>query len=124
MRLTEERSTFVGTVPKLMAEDPKGALGVAETAGDLDRGLLFDEEGAKRFILTLQRKLGRKEEMPIWGSRYSIRSAGGHNQILLPKHSDVKMFDNATAWGTREANNEGKDHRSWRKRSPSWRRAL
>jgi hypothetical protein len=68
MRLTEEGSTLVGTVAKLMAEDTKGALGVAETASDLDRGLLFDEEGAESFILALQRKLRGKEEMPIWRS--------------------------------------------------------
>ena len=92
MRLTEEGSTFVGAVPKLMAEDTKGALGVTETARDIDRWLLFDEEGAESFILALQRKLGRKEEMPIWRGRYLIHSAGRHNSIVLLKHSRVKMF--------------------------------
>ena len=86
MGLAEEGSALVGTVPKLMAEDAKSALGVAETASYLDGGLLFDEEGAESFILALQGKLGGKEEMPVWGSRYLIGSAGQHKLMMLPKH--------------------------------------
>jgi len=92
LRLPEEGGAFVGVVAELMAEDTKSALGVAETASDLDRGLLFDEEGAEGFVLALQGKCGRKEEMPICRSRYLIGSAGMHNQMMLPKHSKNKMF--------------------------------
>jgi hypothetical protein len=53
MRLAEEGGAFVGVVPKLMAEDTKGALGVTETASHIDGGLLLDEESAEGFVLTL-----------------------------------------------------------------------
>ena len=53
MGLAEEGGAFVGVVPKLMAEDTKGALGVTETASHIDGGLLLDEESAEGFVLTL-----------------------------------------------------------------------
>jgi peroxiredoxin len=90
--LAEEGSALVGIVPKLMAEDAKSALGIAETASHIDGGLLFDEEGAESFILALQWKLWRKEEMSARRSRYLIDSAGRHTTIMLPKHSNVNMF--------------------------------
>jgi hypothetical protein len=92
VRLTEEGGALVGVVPKLVAEDTKGALGVAEAASDLDGGFLLDEKGAEGFVLALQGELRRKEEMAIWRSCYLIRSAGLHNPIVLPKHYSVKMF--------------------------------
>jgi hypothetical protein len=54
MRLTEEGLAFGGVVSELMAEDAKGARGVAETAGDVAGGLVVDEEGTECFVLTLQ----------------------------------------------------------------------
>jgi hypothetical protein len=47
MRLTEEGLAFGGVVSELMAEDAKGARGVAETAGDVAGGLVVDEEGTE-----------------------------------------------------------------------------
>jgi hypothetical protein len=90
--LAEEGSALVGIVPKLMAQDAKSALGIAETASHIDGGLLFDEEGAESFILALQWKLWSKEETSVWGSRYLIDSAGRHKVMMLPKHSNVNMF--------------------------------
>jgi hypothetical protein len=85
MGLAEEGGALVGVVTKLMAEDSKSALGVAETASYIDGGLVFDEEGAEGFILALQGKFGRKEEMAVWGSRYPIDSAGRHISMMLHK---------------------------------------
>jgi hypothetical protein len=46
-------NTFVGVVPKLMAEDTKGALRVTETASHIDGGLFLDEESPESLVLTL-----------------------------------------------------------------------
>ena len=66
---SEEAGTEGGIVAELMAEDAEGTRGVAEAAGDLDRGKLLDEEGTQGFVLPLERRFGGEEEGGIAGRR-------------------------------------------------------
>ena len=52
----------IGIAAELMAQHAKGSGGVAEGAGDLVGGAVFDEEGAKRFVLALAGMGGLGEE--------------------------------------------------------------
>lgn len=58
----EEGSAFGWIVTELVAEPPKGARGIGEAAGDLDRGALLDEEGAEGLVLAVERVFWRNEE--------------------------------------------------------------
>ena len=58
----EEPGAKVGIVAKLMAEDAEGTRGITESAGDLDRGKLLDEEGTQGFVLPLETRFGGEEE--------------------------------------------------------------
>ena len=42
----------------MMLEDAKGTGGVAKAAGNVDRSLFVDEDGAEGFVLALEGKLG------------------------------------------------------------------
>jgi hypothetical protein len=92
MRLAEEGSAFGGVVAELMAEDTEGARGIAETAGDVAGGFFIDEEGAQRFVLALHGELWGKEELPVRRFDYLIHGTGRHIDMMLHKHSVVKMF--------------------------------
>jgi hypothetical protein len=59
-------------VAELIAENAEGARRVAETTGDLGRGLLLDEAGTEGFVLALQGELGGEEEVLIGRCRYLI----------------------------------------------------
>jgi hypothetical protein len=90
--LAEEGSAFLGIVAELIAENAEGARRVAETAGDLGRGLLIDEAGTEGFVLALQGELRGEEEVLVGGCSYLIRSAGLHIVMMLQKHCPVNMF--------------------------------
>ncbi len=51
-----------GLVPELAAENAKGPRRVAEAAGDLAGGKLFEEKSAQGFVLALGGGLRFKEE--------------------------------------------------------------
>ena len=51
-----------GPVAELAAQDAEGPRAVAEAAGDLVGGDLFDEIGARRLVLALGSRLGCQEE--------------------------------------------------------------
>jgi hypothetical protein len=92
MGLAKEGGTLIGVVAELMAEDAEGAHGIAETAGDVARGLFIDDEGAERFVLALHGELWGKEELVVGGSNYLIHRTGRHTEMMLQKHSMVKTF--------------------------------
>jgi hypothetical protein len=83
LREAEERGALLGVVAELMAEDAEGGRGVTKTAGDVAGRLIIDEQGADRFILTLQGKLWSEEELLVRRGDYLIHSTGRHNQIVL-----------------------------------------
>jgi hypothetical protein len=62
LEVLKEGVSFLGIMPKLMAEDAKGARGVAETAGDLLGGLAIDEKGPQRFVLSVEGLFGGQKE--------------------------------------------------------------
>jgi hypothetical protein len=51
-----------GLAAELAAQDSKGARAVAEPAGDLARGEVFDEKSAQGLVLALGYRLGFEEE--------------------------------------------------------------
>jgi hypothetical protein len=51
-----------GLAAELAAQNSKGAWAVAEAAGDLARGEVFDEKSAQGLVLALGRRLGFEEE--------------------------------------------------------------
>ena len=61
----EEGGAFGWIVTELVAEHPKGAWGVGETAGDLDRGSLLNEEGAEGLVLAVERSFWSHEETSL-----------------------------------------------------------
>ena len=58
----KEGASFFGIMPKLVAEDAKGAWGVAETTGDLLGGLAIHKKGTQRFVLSVEGLFGNQEE--------------------------------------------------------------
>ena len=90
--LAEEGGAFLRVVAELIAQDAEGAGGIAETAGDVGGGLLFNEVSTEGFILALQGELRGQEEVLVARRCYLIRSAGLHISIVLPKHGVVNMF--------------------------------
>ena len=64
----KEPGTEVGIVAELMAEDPKGPVGIAEATGDFDRTELIDEVGAEGFVLPLEGRFRGEEEVGVGGS--------------------------------------------------------
>ncbi|MGA2120406.1 MAG: hypothetical protein ABSH56_37505, partial [Bryobacteraceae bacterium] len=79
-------------VAELITQDPEGAGGIAEAAGDIGGGLVLDEVSTEGFILALHGELGGQEEVLVGWCRYLIGSAGLHISIVLPKHGLVNMF--------------------------------
>jgi len=77
---------------ELIHQTAEAAGCIAEACGDLGGTEALDEVSAQGLVLALQRELRGKEEVPVWRSRYLIRSAGLHTQIVLQKHLVVKMF--------------------------------
>jgi hypothetical protein len=63
----EEGGAFGWIVTELVAEHPKGAWGVGETAGDLDGGARLDEKGAERLVLAVERSFWSHEETSLGG---------------------------------------------------------
>ncbi len=61
----EEAGTHVGIVAKLVAEDAKGAAGVAEAACDFVRRQPLDEVGAQRLVLALNGVVGSEKEAGV-----------------------------------------------------------
>ena len=53
----------MGIVAEFMTENAKGAGRIAEPLGDFGGGELFEVVSAKSFVLALQRRLGRREEV-------------------------------------------------------------
>jgi len=62
LEVLKERVSFFGIMPKLVAEDAKGARGVAETTGNLLGGLAIHEKGTQRFVLSVEGLFGDQEE--------------------------------------------------------------
>ena len=60
--MLKEGVPFFGIMPKLVAEDAKGARGVAEPTGDLMGGLAIDEKGTQGFVLPVEGLFGDQEE--------------------------------------------------------------
>jgi hypothetical protein len=54
--------SFLGIMPKLVAEDAKGTRGVAETTGDLLGRLTIHEKGTQRFVLSVEGLFGDQKE--------------------------------------------------------------
>src|SRR5580700_8853555 len=65
----EESDAFAGVVPELVAQDAKGAWGVAKARGDFAGGELLGEVGAERFVLTLAGGVRLEEEAGGLGDR-------------------------------------------------------
>jgi hypothetical protein len=72
--MLEERGALVRVVAELIAEDPEGIGGVAETAGDLGSGPLVHEEGAQGLVLAMERRFGAEEELGLVGISKLISS--------------------------------------------------
>jgi hypothetical protein len=53
----------IGVAPELMAQDTEGSRGVAEGAGDLVGGTVFDEERTQRFVQALTGMGGLSKEL-------------------------------------------------------------
>jgi hypothetical protein len=62
LEVLKERVSFFGIMPKLVAEDAKGARGVAETTGDLLGGLAIHKKGTQRFVLSVEGIFGNQKE--------------------------------------------------------------
>ena len=60
--MLKERVSFFGIMPKLVAEDAKGARGVAETTGDLLGGQAIHKKGTQRFVLSVEGLFGDQKE--------------------------------------------------------------
>src|ERR1039458_1066934 len=86
LRLTEEGSPLLGIVAELMAEDPEGAWGIREAAGDVGGGLLLDEVSSEGLVLALHGELRREEEVLIARCRYLLCSAELHISMVLQQH--------------------------------------
>jgi hypothetical protein len=92
LRLAEEGGAFLRVVAELITQDAEGAGGIAEAAGDVGGGLLFEEVRTEGFVLALHGELRGEEEVLVARCRYLIRSAGLHISMVLPKHGVVNMF--------------------------------
>ncbi|HXI67007.1 MAG TPA: hypothetical protein VNH41_03640 [Steroidobacteraceae bacterium] len=71
----------IGIAAELMTQHAEGSGGVAEGASDLVGGAVFDEEGAKRFVLALTGMGGLGEESS--DICYVFRYAYTHTCIVL-----------------------------------------
>jgi hypothetical protein len=60
--ILEKGASLCFVMPKLVAQHPKGAGSVTETAGDFTRLAAVDKEGPKRFVLPMERFFGGKKE--------------------------------------------------------------
>jgi hypothetical protein len=64
----KEPGAEVEIVAELMAEDPKGPMGIAEATGDFDRTELIDEVGAEGFVLPLEGRFRDEEKVGVVGN--------------------------------------------------------
>ena len=65
-------------MPKLVAEDAKGARRVPETTGDLMGGLAIDEKGTQRFVLPVEGPFGDQKEARLRSYCYLIAMSDSH----------------------------------------------
>jgi hypothetical protein len=79
-------------MPKLVAEDAKGARGVAETAGDLMGGLAIDEKGPQGFVLPVEGLFGGQEEARVGRRCYLIAMSDSHISIMLQSLRNVNIL--------------------------------
>jgi hypothetical protein len=89
MARAAEELALAGVVAELVAQHAKGAWRIAEALRDLLGGLLLDEVGAQRLVLTVKRVIWREEELGLL-SCYLFSSTQRHNEILLKNSASVK----------------------------------
>lgn len=79
-----EKAAPLGIVmPELVTKNPKGTWRVTEPVGNFVRLATVDEEGAKSFVLPMERFFGCKKEAGIIRWCYCITMSDRHDNIML-----------------------------------------